>query len=490
MATNSEKTFDTVVTTSTTQSTPSVQIDTDSETVPESEKFTFYGDIKNPKKITLPKEVLIPSVLKVSNQAEFDALQGKVLKTDRGATIRVGKFIAAGGEGAVFQSDMPNMVIKLFRDSMRNNYRKEKIEFMTKHRITHPNIAWPQDSLYDSAGNFVGYQMMSVISPKGKSDFHKLFSNPVFCNKAKKNEIVAAITSICKTMEYLHQRNVVLGDIKLENFTIRDTDFQKGDYSNVIFVDCDSYQIDRFPCPVFTPGYIAPEASANLTAMRTFYRPIEYDRFSLFSLIFKMLFRNKFPYSRMRAANEKEEAIDEAARSGVFPYYLDDNGLTDKMAPINGGCANIWSHLPKYVKQALIDAGDKKTGKNFQPLKRKSAAEWQKIFSCYLNDINSGSLAKKDKDYNIGYPITKIRYSDVDIEMIREMIERVTKVALSSTVMYAFAKAKIKLDPTSLQTIVSQVNTNKTYVDTSNKFSIKLIKNLGIYSEIEFTYCV
>lgn len=488
IATINEKAFTSVTSGESTPVSQTVEVDSgDNQTVPESEKFKFYGDIKNPKKITLPKEVLIPSELKVLNKAEYAALEGRILKSDRGASVKIGKFLGDGGEGAVFLSSTPNMVIKLFKDNCRNNYRKEKIEFMTKNRITHPNIAWPQDSLYDSKGNFVGYQMMSVVGPKGKGDLSKMMNNPVYCQKARKNELVAAIVSICQTMEYLHQRNVVLGDIKLENFVIRDTDFQKGDYSKVIFVDCDSYQIDRFPCPVFSSGYIAPEA--NMQMCKTYYRPIEYDRFSLFSLIFKILFRSKFPYSRFRAANEKEETIDEAAKTGIFPYFMEDNGQTEKYAPKNGACANIWSHLPKYVKQALVDAGDRKRGKNYQPINRKSAAEWQKIFSCYSNDLVNNAQLKRDSEYNIGFPVTKLQYSLVDIEMIREMVERITKVALSSTVMYAFTKAQIKVDPTSLQNAVNQLNFNKTYTDQVNKFSIRLIKNLGICTEIEFKYC-
>ncbi|MCR4911062.1 MAG: hypothetical protein K5925_00850, partial [Bacilli bacterium] len=321
---NNKQDFDEEIKTEVTQKPADIDVDT---SVPDSEKFNYYGDIKNPKQISLPTDTPIKSVI---NLTDYQKIEGTKLKSDRGVTITVGKYIAKGGEGFVYFSSQPGMVIKLFNDGLRTRNKKEKIEFMTKKRITHPCIAWPQDSLYDSGGNFVGYQMMAVKTAKGMGDFEKMCKNQVFMNSVKKTSLAAAAASISSTMEYLHQRNVVLGDIKLENFAIKEDDYLKGDFSHIIFVDCDSYQLDKFPCTVFSEGYVSPESKVELFSK--FYRPIQYDQFSLYVLLFKLFFRRVLPYTRIRKESEPEETRDEAARSGIFPYYLSDDGSTEKIA--------------------------------------------------------------------------------------------------------------------------------------------------------------
>lgn len=469
-----------------TQVIQSFEQETTSSVVPESEKFNYYGDLKNPRKIESIREDKIVSKLLDVKMSDAAKMQGIQLKTDRGIIVKVGDLISdRGGEGAVYRSSQPGMVIKLYWNECRNIYRREKIEYMTKKRINHPNVVWPQDSLYDMSGVFVGYQMRMIKTDKGKSDLQKIFANQAMRKSLKKIDIVNTIASICGTLEYLHQRNIVLCDIKLDNFVISSEDLNKGSFNNILFVDCDSYQIDKFSHNVMSQGFIAPEYRPG------YYRTLEYDRYSLFVLIFKMLFdHNKHPYARVYFDNEEQLDMFAAAKAGLFPYFLEDNGNTEKLTP---GVENVrpladyWSHLPKYVKQALIDVGDKKRGKNYLPEKRKTAREWQKIFNCYANDIVNGKL-KADKDYNVGYPRPRIPYSLVDIEMIREMVERITKVSLSSAIMESYRRANLKCDKTTFDTALHEVSYNKYYNDTAKKFSITLIKYLGIQSVVEVKY--
>ena len=278
----------------------------------------------------------------------------------------------------------------------------------------------------------------------------------------------------------------MLGDIKLENFGMRDSDFKAGDFSKIIFLDCDSYQLDKFPCQVYTDSYQAPETSG--ASIGQFYRAIEYDRYSIYVAIFRLLFRRMLPHSRIRKPEEPDQDKWEAARSGVFPYSLTDARKTEASAPKAGGCAAIWSHLPKYVKQALFDAGDKKSGKNYMPLTRKSAGEWEKIFKCYLADIKNKKLSK-DKDYNVGYPMTACNYADVDIEMVREVQDSVVRVSLKAAVKTALITAGFKPDP-SLDSLVATIVNELSYkaVYKSDKIQIKLVKYLGVACKIDFVY--
>lgn len=362
-------------------------------------KFNYYGG----KDIITKPDIMLRSSIDFSNPRN---LEGCILKTSNNENVTLQTCIGFGGEGCVYLLSEKNMVAKIFSDMYRTQQRKEKIELMCKIVLEKQSVVWPKDTLYDSSGEFVGYLMELVPTARGMMDLEDVLKNVSVINHLTKKQMIETIIAICETVDYLHSQGIVVGDLKLENIIFRKEDAEKNDFSKPLFLGCDSYQIEKYPCNVFTDSYQAPEWHPSTMK----YRGFEYDLYSLYVVIFKILFRRMLPHSRIRLPNELDQNKLDSAKSGVFPYSVFDEEYTDKWAPKVGGCAALWSHLPEYIKQALFDAGDKKAGKNYGPQNRITAAKWAELFKRYLADIECGKLSV-DEEYNVGYPVNKISYS-------------------------------------------------------------------------------
>ena len=71
-------------------------------------------------------------------------------------------------------------------------------------------------------------------------------------NRKELVSICLQIAQILSSLSNVENHQVLVGDLKPENFLITE------DYK-VYIVDVDSFQIDEFPCPVGTPDLTPPE---------------------------------------------------------------------------------------------------------------------------------------------------------------------------------------------------------------------------------------
>lgn len=106
-----------------------------------------------------------------------------------------------------------------------------------------------------------------------------------FPNWTKQDTVTLCIT-ILKKLKYLHDRNVILGDINPNNILVVSP-------TEVYFVDTDSYQIEGFPCPVGTINFTAPEIQRK--DFSTFLRTIGNERFAVATLLFMIMLPGKPP---------------------------------------------------------------------------------------------------------------------------------------------------------------------------------------------------
>lgn len=438
--------------------------------VPSNEIYPYYGG----KKVSLPTDVRIDAA---------PLQEGSVVYTGRKAKIVLRKELGRGGEGYVYATDDPNIVVKiLFNTSSTINLsrnRKNKIEFMTSHPINNSLIVWPKDAVYNSSNIFVGFTMPSAIGKEVNHYISQIRPDTGFgIYNLTKVQLVQMIVSILETFVYLHKRNIIVGDIKMENLMIKNQDFSK-----VYFVDCDSYQIDKFPATKTSPGYTAPELSGDVSQ---YYRTFGNEYYSLFVLLFKILLKGNNPYVCV-ADNQATNELNRA-KQGNFPYTLNEQQTN---ANINQNVSKIaWSHLPGYIKKAFIEVAHK-TGKNFGPNKRLDASEWLKLFNCYLRDLKSGRL-NKDPQYNVALPdpttSQPIMYSLVDISAANEKVGIQKEFSLSYAINRIITKTKLSYTPSQTRKIYSDVYRKGRYSDDILRIDIK--KNIGVYYELEYGYVV
>ncbi len=179
-------------------------------------------------------------------------------------------------------------------------------------------------------------------------------------------------------LKYLHDRNIILGDINPNNILVVSP-------SEVYFVDTDSYQIEGYPCPVGTINYTAPEIQRK--KFDTFLRTIGNEQFAVATLLFMIMLPGKPPYSLQGGENQIDNIIN-----GDFAYASGER--TNGKAP-EGVWRYIWSHLPRYLKDDFYETF-RKGGLQSTENTRFSDDDWLRKFEHYaelLSDENGKFLA-------------------------------------------------------------------------------------------------
>lgn len=198
-----------------------------------------------------------------------------------------------------------------------------------------------------------------------------------FPNWTKQDTVTLCIT-ILKKLKYLHDRNVILGDINPNNILVVSP-------TEVYFVDTDSYQIEGFPCPVGTINFTAPEIQRK--DFSTFLRTIGNERFAVATLLFMIMLPGKPPYSLQGGENQVENILN-----GDFAYASGER--CSGKAP-EGMWRFCWSHLPRYLKNDFYETF-RKGGLHSTEQTRFSTDVWLRKFEYYLDLLQSGKLCEHD----------------------------------------------------------------------------------------------
>jgi len=195
--------------------------------VSESEKFNYVTELYP----------LDQTLLKVSHVP----MEGDTVFCSRGP-VQLLKCLASGGEGYVYLTDT-DLVCKIYRKEKLTRSKLEKLQLMVSKRIEYPGICWSVELVYNKTNEFVGFMMPRA---SGKESQKCLFVKPLLLKHFphwKKRDTVQLALTILDKIKYLHERNVILGDINPLNILVVSP-------TEVYFVDTDSYQIEGYPCPV------------------------------------------------------------------------------------------------------------------------------------------------------------------------------------------------------------------------------------------------
>lgn len=288
--------------------------------------------------------------------------------------------VSEGGEGIVYTTNIPFYVAKIYKKEKNTKRKHEKIKLMLSKEIECEGVCYPVAALYNSNQEFVGYMMPKAEGTElQKSIFIPLL---VFMKRFpnwKKRDTVELCITILEKIKYLHDRNIVIGDINPANILVVSP-------KKVYFVDTDSYQVEDFPCPVGTINYTAPEIQRK--KFPDFLRTMGNENFAVATLLFMIMLPGKPPYSQQGG----EDLVDNIIKMG-FSYPFGDS--SNKKTP-EGRWRYIWSHLTYELKKAFyntfIEKGDFSTEN-----KRLTANMWLPMFKRYLELLDSGKFGEQDK---------------------------------------------------------------------------------------------
>lgn len=285
--------------------------------------------------------------------------------------------LAEGGEGAVFTTSINGYVAKIYKREKITTDRRGKLMTMIIKQIRHEGICFPVALIFNECNEFVGYLMPEAKGYElGKSVFQPKLLHKKFPDWNKVDLIDVSI-SILKKIKYLNDLNVILGDINPANILVTP---QK----EVYLVDCDSYQVEGYPCPVGTANFTPPEALGK--DYKSFLRTQAMENFAIATLLFMLMMPGKPPYSAVGGASPAQNICE-----GLFPYpHLSKQ--EDRTPP--GRWGFIWSHMSYKARLAFYE-NFKKGEKHFLPNNRYSADQWLKVLKDYRFALDK--MAKNDE---------------------------------------------------------------------------------------------
>ena len=310
---------------------------------------------------------------------------GDVLHTPKGTSIRLASVLGEGGEGAVYATNTP-FVAKVYKPEKTTSHKLEKIQAMARAGVKFPGISLPLVPLYNSRNEFVGYLMQKADGVKIRT----LYQKPLLLKKFpywSKRDLVELCVTILEKIECLHRMGIVLGDINPDNILVKTP-------AEVYFVDCDSYQVAGYPCPVGTIPFTPPELQ-NRGHYDSYLRTVGNENFAVAVLLFSLMITGQMPYNQKGGDSAQKNIIDMD-----FSYPLGES--SNKKTP-NGPWRFLWSHLPFLLKDAFYNTFNK-GGRYSTEGTRLSASEWLKKFKEYLRLLDSGKLGEQDEMSTWIYP--------------------------------------------------------------------------------------
>lgn len=298
-----------------------------------------------------------------------------------GRVIALGKKIAAGGEGAVYEVKGfgGDLVAKIYHEIVSIEKQSKLWDMVNGVDESLKKIAaWPLASLHPNAGGPIrGFLMPKLV---GYEPIHHLYG-PSHRKQRYPDKDWAFLVNTARNMaaafETIHGHGHVIGDVNPNLvFVARN--------SIVKLIDCDSFQIvangKHYLCEVGVPHFTPPELQ-NYSSFRGVRRTQNHDNFGLALLLFHILLMGRHPFAGVFSGSGDmplEKSIQQ------FRYAYGQNAATKLMVPPPKSVTS--AILPGVVAQ-LFESAFSQQG--YQLENRPTAREWVKVLDTLKQELNN-----------------------------------------------------------------------------------------------------
>jgi hypothetical protein len=231
-----------------------------------------------------------------------------------------------GGEGVVYKT-YHNFRCKLYFEKYQSYFNHKKLKDMLSLNVTNDFIVWPKDVVYHN-NTFVGYIMDDITNA---ADLDKMRDEAF--NRYSYKERINIVYEFLKHIKYLHDRNIIIGDMKFENVLVKND-------KNVFIIDTGSFQVLDYPCPVFTKGFT--NISYTSEKLKNELRQIEDEYFAINKIIFEIIMGKSPFYSTTNGM------IDNDDLHQTFGYQVTEPKILEE--PIRQDLKH-WYNLPKRIRE-------------------------------------------------------------------------------------------------------------------------------------------
>lgn len=244
--------------------------------------------------------------------------------------LRLGPLLGEGAVGQVFTlPDMPGKAAKLYLDTTRRAGHAAKIDAMLRRppelpALNHgaescPQIAWPEEKLFDGAGRFVGFTMAEIDFRRSTGLVNMLQKNSRRIENIPEyyGYRILVARNLAAVIAELHRAGHHMIDMKPANLRFYPATCW------MAVVDTDGFSIaapgGRIPAGQVSDEYIAPESWRRPPAALG----EEQDRFALAVILFQLLDNGVHPFAGgMRGHGGQASDLQSRIRQGLYPYAL------------------------------------------------------------------------------------------------------------------------------------------------------------------------
>lgn len=281
--------------------------------------------------------------------------------------------LASGGEGNVYITNT-KFIAKVYKLNERSKnelkiplYTLEKLKKFEKVKLDSklsPFIFLPLLRIFNDKNECVGFLMNKanakpvqyILGSSKEREKH-------YPNCEYKNLVKMCINYLKLTIE-LHKKDIIIGDVNMNNVLFDTQD-------NVYLIDCDSFQIEGYPCPVATQEFLHPAHRGK--HMNDFVRSLADEYYAICIFIFMLLHCGVYPYNTKGALSR-----DDAQKDMKFPY------IDSKNAPDKG--LKYWNRLDSTLKDYFINTFNK-GGKYTTEKSILSPEKWLKALESFYKSL-------------------------------------------------------------------------------------------------------
>ena len=248
-------------------------------------------------------------------------------------TLTPAQLIQSGGEGLVF--GVGDTAVKLYHQPQAAH--AAKLHYLLAGGLAHrlpANVLAPRALATDRQGQTIGFQMARL--PAGCYPIKKL-ANLHFRKQQglSATAVLALFQQLHATLTALHQLGIVVGDLNDQNIFV--TPAQP---LAAAWLDVDSYQIGRYPCPVAMELFVDPHLyGITDLGQRPYFSPAT-DWYAYFVLLVRSLL-GVHPYG---GVHKQHKTLAARAAAGISILHADVTYPAAAVPP-TALSANLRQHL-------------------------------------------------------------------------------------------------------------------------------------------------
>ncbi len=267
----------------------------------------------------------------------------------------------AGGEGVCYRT-YHNLFCKLYFKDHMTYVNFKRLQTMVEMGCTMPNIAWPLDLLYHN-NRFVGYVMHELNDVRSLDELR----DDNFSGFRILDRFIIA-RNFLRIIEYLHRRNILVGDMKLDNIMVeRD--------ASVHIIDAGSFQVEDYPCDVCHKEYT--ELIYMEDDLKKILRSVREEYFPINKILFEILMMKGPFYSK-----ENAEIDGDGSREFTYPMTPPEQG---EQLPYH---LRVWYALSPSMRQFFY--------RYFTQGKITYVSEWLRELDVYILEKQRAAARRAD----------------------------------------------------------------------------------------------